>query len=521
MRSKKIASLGYVIVIVVILGAFVVPYSIGASQTYQYWYKVQSGDTLSLIGSRFNVAWQNIASVNHIYSPYYIYVGEVLQIPLSSPSVSYTVKSGDSLSAIASKFEISWQSIASANHISSPYIIYVGEVLTIPLVTITTTTTSSTSSSSYVQSSSSYVQYTVKSGDTLYSISQVFGVQWQSIATLNNIQSPYTIYVGEKLLIPTATATTSSSSSSTTSSTSLSTTTDSSISSTTITSTTSASSSTSTIDTTSTTSSSTVSSSSSSSSTSTSSTALRGSWVWLWENYSSGLSAIAAHSGAITVVSPNTYTLLDNGSFALVSSEAEICPQVHSIGLQCVPLIQNDQYSPAGINTLLTNASLQSTFIQSAVKEAVNQSLDGYNVDFEPSYGTLNVSNAYGIFLTNFANAMHAKNKTLSVDMASWDGGALWNYSIEASSSVDIVLTMVTYNSNYTTFQQGVQAMLQNVPLDKIAIGLLTVSDDATLTQRIQYIESYNIPNVMVWPSYPGFLTDIWWGNLTSYVQSG
>ena len=248
---------------------------------------------------------------------------------------------------------------------------------------------------------------------------------------------------------------------------------------------------------------------------------MRGSWVWLWENYASGLSAIAAHPGAITVVSPNTYTLLDNGSFALASSQAEICPQVHSMGLQCVPLIQNDQYSPAGINTLLTSPSLQSTFIQSAVKEAVNQNLDGYNVDFEPSYGTLNIANAYGTFLTNFANAMHANGKTLSVDMASWDGGALWNYQIEASSSVDIVLTMVTYNSNYTTFQQGVQAMLQNVPLDKIAIGLLTVSDDATLTQRIQYVESYNIPNVMVWPSYPGFLTDIWWGNLTSYVQSG
>ncbi len=44
--------------------------------------------------------------------------------------------------------------------------------------------------------------YTVQSGDTLYSLGIKFGVAWQSIASQNNIQYPYTISVGEKLQIP-------------------------------------------------------------------------------------------------------------------------------------------------------------------------------------------------------------------------------------------------------------------------------------------------------------------------------
>lgn len=251
-----------------------------------------------------------------------------------------------------------------------------------------------------------------------------------------------------------------------------------------------------------------------------SSTDLKGSWVWLWENYSSGLQAIQEHPGALTVVSPNTYSLLNNGTFGTQSTEAEICPQVHALGLQCIPLIQNDQSNPTGINTLLTSESLQFRFIQNAVSEAINSNVDGYNVDFEPSSGIQNLAIQYGVFLTNFANAMHAQGKTLSVDIASWDNGAFWNYTIEAQSSADLILTMVTYDSNFATFQSGLQAMLTNVPLNKIAIGLLTATDDSNLTERFQEIKANNIQCVMVWPSYPGFLTQMYWDNLTAFLQS-
>ncbi|MFE6223041.1 peptidoglycan-binding protein [Streptomyces sp. NPDC057854] len=44
--------------------------------------------------------------------------------------------------------------------------------------------------------------YTAKAGDTLSGIGAAIGVRWQDIATLNGILSPYTIGVGQVLLLP-------------------------------------------------------------------------------------------------------------------------------------------------------------------------------------------------------------------------------------------------------------------------------------------------------------------------------
>ena len=96
-------------------------------------YTVVSGDTLSGIGSKLGVKWQDIASLNGISSPYTIYPGQVLKIPGSSGAVpttkTYTVKSGDTLSGIGAKLGVNWKDIASKNGISSPYTIYPGQVL--------------------------------------------------------------------------------------------------------------------------------------------------------------------------------------------------------------------------------------------------------------------------------------------------------------------------------------------------------------------------------------------------------
>lgn len=42
-------------------------------------------------------------------------------------------------------------------------------------------------------------RYTVKSGDTLYSISFRYGMDYRDVARLNGIRSPFTIYVGQQL----------------------------------------------------------------------------------------------------------------------------------------------------------------------------------------------------------------------------------------------------------------------------------------------------------------------------------
>jgi LysM repeat protein len=110
------------------VGSLGQPVSLGTYTAVTY--TVQSGDSLYMIGQRYHVSWQSIASTNGIYSPYTIYPGEKLTISGASLT-QYTVRSGDCLYAIGQRYGVSWQSIASTNSISAPYTIYPGETLII------------------------------------------------------------------------------------------------------------------------------------------------------------------------------------------------------------------------------------------------------------------------------------------------------------------------------------------------------------------------------------------------------
>lgn len=113
---------------------------------------------------------------------------------LSSSSIQYIVKAGDTLTRIAAAFGVTVQQIAAANNIANVNLIFVGQVLTIPGTTPPVTPTPPAPAST--------VKYTVKAGDTLYRISKLYGVTIQQIATANNITNVNLIFVGQVLIIP-------------------------------------------------------------------------------------------------------------------------------------------------------------------------------------------------------------------------------------------------------------------------------------------------------------------------------
>lgn len=170
-------------------------------------YTVKAGDTLSAIASRYSTSSSTLASLNSLSNPNLIYVGQVLKVSSNASTssstgssanstvttaASYTVKAGDTLSAIAAQYGTTYQALASANSISNPNDIYVGQVIK---VSATATATSSQAASS----TSSNGSYTVKSGDTLYGIALANGLNWQTLAKQNGISDPNVIFVGQKL----------------------------------------------------------------------------------------------------------------------------------------------------------------------------------------------------------------------------------------------------------------------------------------------------------------------------------
>lgn len=133
-------------------------------------YSVKRGDTLSAIASRYHTSVSALVSANHIKNANLIYVGEKLSIPRaaapkSTPkapakSATYTVQRGDTLSAIAARYHSSVSAIARANGIANPNLIHVGQKLTIPGAGGTSSsggTTPSGGSSSGIQGSTKLV----------------------------------------------------------------------------------------------------------------------------------------------------------------------------------------------------------------------------------------------------------------------------------------------------------------------------------------------------------------------------
>ena len=94
-------------------------------------YTVVSGDTLSAIAARFGLPTGMLAAANGIDDPSLIVVGRVLTIP-PPPAAVYTVVSGDTLVGIASRLGISYEDLVAINGIVDPDTIFPGQVLAVP-----------------------------------------------------------------------------------------------------------------------------------------------------------------------------------------------------------------------------------------------------------------------------------------------------------------------------------------------------------------------------------------------------
>ncbi len=179
------------------------------SKNNLYKYKVKKGDNLSEIAEKFGVTTQQVKKWNNI-SGNKIVAGKTLKIYNSTTSSSYgdnttknssnvnyyKIKSGDSIGSIAEKYGVKVSEIQKWNNISGNKIL-AGNTLKIysdanvnDIPNETTKTTKNTKTNQQ--------NYTVKNGDSLYSIASKNNTTVAKLKSLNNLTTN-NIKTGQKL----------------------------------------------------------------------------------------------------------------------------------------------------------------------------------------------------------------------------------------------------------------------------------------------------------------------------------
>ncbi|MHA6668291.1 LysM peptidoglycan-binding domain-containing protein [Homoserinimonas sp. A447] len=179
-------------------------------------YTVRSGDTVSGIAGRYGMSTASVLALNGLGWKSIIHPGQVLTlskagaapvVPVQNAPVAssrYTIVAGDTIGKIAARFNVSTQSVLSANGLGWKSIIYPGQTLAIPgqsapAAVPAPAPVTPPAANTPPQASGAY---TIKSGDTVSSIATKHGVTIQALLNANGLGWSSIIYAGRTLTIP-------------------------------------------------------------------------------------------------------------------------------------------------------------------------------------------------------------------------------------------------------------------------------------------------------------------------------
>ena len=155
-------------------------------------YVVKKGDTLYSIAMANNTTVDELKKANNLTSNI-LSTGQLLKIPSALLlETTYTVKKGDSLYSIATKYNTTVDELKRINNLTSNTL-SIGQVLKLP-----------SDKENDIEQEENTISYTVQKGDSLYSIARKYSTTIDKIKDLNNLTSNI-LSIGQVLLIPTDT----------------------------------------------------------------------------------------------------------------------------------------------------------------------------------------------------------------------------------------------------------------------------------------------------------------------------
>lgn len=190
-RRRRAFYLVCLLALVTSLGLSSVPFA--RAQSAGPTYVVQSGDTLYSIARSFGVSVEALQTANNISDPTLLSVGQTLVIPgyegIGGELATYQVQLGDSLSGLAKRFGQSQADLIKINRLTNAQSLYVSQ----PLV--------------FAQGSQGIATgHTLVTGksQSLFGMAASHNLSPWALALLNDLASPASAFVGQQVIVPDA-----------------------------------------------------------------------------------------------------------------------------------------------------------------------------------------------------------------------------------------------------------------------------------------------------------------------------
>lgn len=178
-----------------LISASIIPVLLFPSSTEafseQLYHTVNQGESIYSISKNYNLSFTDILNQNNLTKTSVIFPGQKILI---NKQTYHKVVAGDSYWKISQQYNINLSSLLKLNNASSSSILNINDIVILSEGTqISTAQTTPNISYSY---------YTVKSGDTLWHISDKFGIPLQELLNTNKLSSNSILSIGTSIKIP-------------------------------------------------------------------------------------------------------------------------------------------------------------------------------------------------------------------------------------------------------------------------------------------------------------------------------
>ena len=171
---------------------------------------VRAGDTLSDIAARYRVSVGSLMRVNGLRDSNHVEAGQTLRLPsgaaagVTAGKGRHTVRSGDTLGAIALQYRVSERQLMALNGLASADHVEQGQTLKLPSNAVLPkpkTAAKPKLKPVPVKADPNATSHTVARGQTLTQIAKAYEIPVASLVSVNSIADPNQVTVGTKLML--------------------------------------------------------------------------------------------------------------------------------------------------------------------------------------------------------------------------------------------------------------------------------------------------------------------------------